>query len=326
MTPRDEPTIAIHRRRERDGVPMDDRRLRREIDAGRYVRVAPGSFVERSAWLTLRPIDRHLLRVVEAADRARGPLLIAFAAAAAVWGIDRIGPWPATVDTLVARGGGGRSSGMFRRHTTNLAGIHTVAWRGHEVTTPAQTALDIARVSGMTDGVIALDQALWGRRAGGALSTSEECEGLLATGLVRRGDGRARRAAGFATSLADSVREGQSRVLIERLGFPTPQLQHRFVLPSGASAYTDFWFEEHDHGGEFDGVGKYIDPALLRGRTPEQALIEEKDRGDELRRMMSRLSRWRTPALEDPRLLYDILTADGLPSTRPRPPRGLRLS
>ncbi|MCC2033798.1 hypothetical protein [Microbacterium allomyrinae] len=100
-------------------------------------------------------------------------------------------------------------------------------------------------------------------------------------------------------------------------------LQRRFRLPSGRKADVDYYFEEFDHIAEFDGTGKYLDPALLKGRTPEEALIAEKDRGDELQRAVRAFSRWRTPAHKDPRLLYDILRRAGLPSRSARPPAGL---
>jgi hypothetical protein len=108
-------------------------------------------------------------------------------------------------------------------------------------------------------------------------------------------------------------------VLIAAMGFPEPQLQARFVLSDGREAFTDFFWREQRHIGEFDGVGKYRDPGFLKGRTPEQALLEEKDREDELRRQVLAFSRWRTPALETPRALYDILTRAGLPTSKARP-------
>jgi len=139
--------------------------------------------------------------------------------------------------------------------------------------------------------------------------------------VTGRGSARAPRAADFATSLADSVRESQSRVLIALLGFPEPELQARFVLADGREAFTDFFWREHRHIGEFDGAGKYRDPALLKGRTPEEVLLAEKDREDELRRQVTAFSRWRLPALRSPRMLYDILHGAGLPASRPRPGR-----
>lgn len=323
MQPREEIAIPVHRRRERDGMPVNERRRRSAVSDGRLTRIVAGSYAPTAAWESLRPIDRHHLRVVEAVDRARSSLVVSHFAAASVWGIDMIGRWPGTVDVLVPRTSGGRSSGTFRRRTTSADDAATVPWRGHEVTTPAQTVLDIARISGFTAGVVACDQALWQRRPGGALATSEELDELLSGRAPRRGHARARAAVEFATSSSDSVRESQSRVLIARLGFPAPELQRRFVLPSGRVAFSDFWWPAYAHAGEFDGVGKYVDPELLRGRAPEEALLDEKDRGDELCRVVRRLSRWRVPALTDPRRLYDILAGDGLPTSRPRPPRGL---
>lgn len=324
--PREEPALTLHRRRERDGVPLDDRRLRAELDAGRWVRVAPGSFVRRDEWDALSPIDRHHVHVVEALERTRGPVVVSHHAAAAVWGIDLLGEWPDRVDTIVAGRAGGRSSGDFRRRAIVATDSETVPWRGHEVTSPAQTALDLARIGAFTAGVVALDQVLWERRDGGRLATADELRAVLDRNAPRRGDARAAVALDFATGLSDSVRETQSRVLIHRLGFPAPALQQEFRLPGGGRARTDFWWAAHRHVGEFDGVGKYLDPRLRAGRSPARVLVDEKDRGDRLRRLVRVVSRWRTPDLDDPRRLWDILTADGLPSTRPRPPRGLRFS
>src|SRR5690606_4876981 len=169
-----------------------------------------------------------------------------------------------------------------------------------------------------TAGVVALDQALWRRRDGGPLTTKDDIRRVL-DAQGRRGLSRVPAMLDFSTSLSDSVRETEGRVLISRLGFPVPVLQKEFRLASGDAAFTDYYFEDFDHAAEFDGTGKYFDPDLLRGRTPEQALLEEKDRADELRRMVSGFSRWRTPAHREPQLLYDILTADGLPSRLPRP-------
>ncbi|MFT4230770.1 MAG: hypothetical protein QM602_10820 [Microbacterium sp.] len=323
MKPRTEPDIVIHRRRDRDGLPVNDRRLARQLAKGTYERVAPGSYAPGRAWRALSPMDRHAVRVVETADRARGRLLISHFAAAALWGIDLIGDWPETVDVIVPRTTGGRSSGMLRRRTSARTHIETVDWRGHELTTPAQTALDLARIGSFSAGVIALDGARWRRREGGCLTTLADLERIAISDTEVRGHRRMRAALAFSTDLSDSVRESEGRVLIDRLGFPAPVLQRRFVLPSGRSAYPDYYFEDHDHAAEFDGTGKYFDPRLRKGRTAEQVLLAEKDRGDELRRLVRAFSRWRTAAHEDPRLLYDILTGAGLPARRPRPPAGL---
>ncbi|MCH6230643.1 hypothetical protein MK786_07815 [Microbacterium sp. CFH 31415] len=314
------PLATVFRRRENDGEPVDDRRLRARLAAGEIVRIAPGSFATRADWERLTPMARHAQRVWETAARARSQLVISHHAAAALHGIDLIGAWPAGIDVSTELASGGRSSGVMRRHGRRLSDLETVPWQRHAVTTPLQTAVDLMSAVRFLDGVIAADQALWARRPGGPLGEASALRDR-AYSVIGRGSARAARAADFATSLADSVRESQSRVLIAAMGFPQPRLQARFILADGREAFTDFLWPEHRHIGEFDGAGKYRDPAILRGRTPEEVLLAEKDREDDLRRQVAAFSRWRIPALRSPRVLYDILVGAGLPASRPRPAR-----
>ncbi|MBZ4488708.1 hypothetical protein LQ938_04460 [Microbacterium sp. cx-55] len=319
MQPPAPPDIEVYRRKDRDGMPVNDRRLRAHVEAGLVHRVYPGSFVSADAWNGLRARERHHILVIEAAEHARGPLVITHDSAAAVWGMERLGTWPERVDTRIDRRTGGRSTGLIRRRAWGTNGIDLVPWGSHWITSPAQTALDLAADSSFTSGVVALDQALWGRREGDPLVQVPDLRAAAEHADVGRGVARMRMALEFVTPMSDSVRESQSRVAIHRLGFPAPILQQRFLLGGGRVAYTDFFFEAHAHVGEFDGVGKYVDAALLRGRTPQQALLAEKDREDALRRRIRGLSRWRTPELQDVRLLYDILSGAGLPTSSPRP-------
>ncbi|MGU3643498.1 hypothetical protein ACLBXX_00905 [Microbacterium sp. C23T] len=314
------PLRTVFRRRENDGEPVNDRRLRARIADGEIVRIAPGVYVARAAWERLTPMARHAQRVWEAGARVRSELVVSHHAAAALHGIDLIGAWPGRIDVSIKLGSGGRSSGEFRRRGRQTTDIDTVPWQRHAVTTPLQTAIDLMACSRFLDGVVAADQVLWAKRTKGPLV---EASVLLdrTAGMTGRGSARVARAAEFATSLADSVRESQSRVLISTMGFPAPELQARFVLADGRDAFTDFFWPRNRHIGEFDGAGKYCDPALLNGRTPEEALLAEKDREDELRRQVDAFSRWRLPALRSPRMLYDILHSAGLPSSRPRPGR-----
>ncbi|MFC5432111.1 hypothetical protein ACFPJ2_00275 [Microbacterium suwonense] len=315
--------IEIRRVRDQQ-YPPDYRKLRREIGAESIHRVGPGAYALTAAWRGLSSRERHRMRVVEATLRMRRPALVSHFAAASVHRIEILGRWPSRIDVRVDGGSGGRSSGLIRRHGIGVD-ADAEQWGVHRITTPAQTAIDIAAIADHTQAVVVLDQVLWARRPGGPLATIEELRMLAARRSSSRGRAKIRHALDEATALSDSVRESQSRVLLKRLGFPEPVLQREFTLLDGSTAQTDFYFPEYDHVGEFDGVGKYLDPALLRGRTPADALIEEKDRGDALARIVSRVSRWRTPHLRRPRELYDILVADGLPSRLPPPPRSLQL-
>ncbi|MGP6171460.1 hypothetical protein ACTU6U_04500 [Microbacterium sp. A196] len=252
----------MHRRRERDGGLLNDRKLKQRVRDGVFRRVIAGSYVRDAEWRRLTWMQQHLVRVLEVADRARGPLVFTHSAAAAVHAIDRIGTWPKLVDVRIAQSTGGRSSGAVRRRALGFDGVDLVEWRGHLVTSPAQTSVDLAAEGSFTAGVIAFDQVLWARRKGGPLTGREVVLRAIDVNQ-RRGYARVPIAIDFSTSLAD----------------------------------------------------------ILNGRTPEQALLEEKDRADALRRQVSALSRWRTPDHRDPARLYSILTADGLPSRFPPPRR-----
>ena len=316
----DPPLRTVFRRRENDGEPVNDRRLRAAIAGGRITRITRGAYVDASQWRLLKPQARHAQLVWEAAARTDSSLTFSHWAAAALHGIDILGSWPSDIDTTIEATTGGRSSGTFRRHARRLEGVETETWGPHRITTALQTAVDLAASLRFAEAVAAVDQALWHRRAGGAL-VSPTALVEAAHNLTGRGAARAARAAEFAVPLSDSVRESQSRVLIHVMGFPAPELQARFALSNGRNAFTDFFWREHRHIGEFDGAAKYRDPELLRGRTAEEVLLAEKDREDDLRRQVSHFSRWRAPALDQPRLLFDILTAAGLPTRRPRPGR-----
>ena len=313
--------IPVFRRREYDGAALDERKLKRGLESGDTIRVASGSFVARDAWTALTPLQQHAVRVIEAGERAHGTILVTHWAAAATWSIDHIGSWPTRVDVRVPQASGGRSSGTFRRRAIGVD-VPVVPWGRHFVTSPAQTVADLAAISSRTTSIILMDQARWARRPGGPLASVEEIACAIEGVRSGRARSRAYEALEASTDLSDSVRESQSRVLIIGLGFPKPELQRRFILPGGREAYPDFFWEQFNHAGEFDGIGKYFDSTFTRGRTPEEVLVAEKDRGDELRRLVGRLSRWRTPALKDPRILYDILSADGLISKYPRPRAG----
>jgi hypothetical protein len=312
------PVADVFRRSE--SLQINESRLRRLVESRDVIRIAPGSYVWRRHWEPVTLIERHAQKVWEAAARLEPGAVFAYAAAAAVRGNDILGEWPTTIDVSVPEVGGGRSTGLVRRHSHRYEVTDVVPWGDHFLTSPARTVLDIAATRPFAHGVAAIDQALWEQRPGGPLLTMDELSDA-ADDYAGRGRVRARKAAEFAQSRASNVRESESRVLMHQLGFPDPVLQQRFELPSGRVAFSDFWWPDLRIAGELDGITKYLDPSMRNGRTPAQVLIDEKDREDELRRVVAGLARWRTPTLDHPAQLWDILTAAGLPSTRRRPAR-----
>ena len=92
-----------------------------------------------------------------------------------------------------------------------------------------------------------------------------------------------------------------------QMGLPAPQLQVEFRDARGLIGFADFWWEELNLIGEFDGYIKYSDPRHLRGRTPAQALRDEKTREDRLRAVGPRVARWGWTEALSPRELRGIL-------------------
>ncbi|MDQ1127952.1 hypothetical protein [Microbacterium sp. SORGH_AS_0888] len=299
--------------------PIDGRRLKRAIESGEWVRIAAGVFVPGDQWRALLPIERHRVRVLEAMRRLTRPTTFVLFAAAAFWRMDVLGPWPTQVDVAAAGSRGGRATGSIRRHAVSPDALAVIAAGGHSVTTPAQTATDIARALPHLRGVTAIDQALWVGRPGGPLTTRRELELALDRGPARRGHVRARLSVAAGEDGAANVRETQARVEIIRLGFPRPRLQERRLLRSGRLVFGDMYFPDADHWLEVDGDGKYLSPEFTHGRAPERIVLDEKARENEIRREVRGFSRLGARDADHPRTLYDILALDGLRSALPRP-------
>ena len=130
--------------------------------------------------------------------------------------------------------------------------------------------------------------------------------------LFTHGRARATAVAAFADGRADRPGESISRVSMRAAGLPAPELQVEIYGASGARYVVDFYWPERRLMGEFDGAAKYRDPELLRGRTPEQALADEKHREDDLRATARGMSRWGWRVANSPVLLGQQLRRAGL--------------
>ena len=298
------------------GAP--DRSLRRDVLAGRLIRVVPGAFINAGLWNEFTPLERHWLKVLATERRLTTEVVFSHHAAEALWGIRMLRSWPKTVDVTLERATGGRSDGLLRRHCRGLDGIEITRHNGLLVTTPAQTVADLALGFPFADAVVAMDCALHRKRKPAPLTTHQDVLDRVAASRGVRGWRRALVAAEFSTALSDSPEESHSRVQIHLLGFPAPVLQRAFYDARGFVAETDFYWEEFDHAGESDGRSKYTDPALRNGRTAEEVVIAERRRENRLRRLVRTLSRWEPADLYPAAKLYRILTEAGLPSSGAR--------
>jgi hypothetical protein len=306
----DEDLELIIRRRERlhTGDSLSD--LNRSLKRGDLVAVAPGTYLPSVAWNALGPRRRHRLRVLASVIRLKSEPVISHFAAAAIWGLEVWGRWPTTIDVLVASGKG-RSSGSIRRHGADLSRHEVTLYGGFAVTTPAQTAVDIASIVPFAEAVVTIDSARRETAAGLPLATYSQlraaCERLRGTA----GSARASAALEFSSGLAESPLESVSRVRIAEAGFADPVLQHPFRLRDGRLARVDFWWPEEGIIGEADGRGKYAG-AVGDAAATRASVIAEKNRENELRRLSSGIVRWEHADVTRPGRLSSLLRSAGL--------------
>ena len=143
------------------------------------------------------------------------------------------------------------------------------------MTSPARTALDLARTGTLAQGVVAVDHVI---------ASGVDRDRLVAWCSTHRvhGIANARRALGIARGLSESPLESLSLARFAELGFPAPEQQREIVV--GSQRYrVDFSWPEFGVVGEADGRGKYADPADL---------WREKRREDAIRTLVPRFVRW----------------------------------
>ena len=292
--------------------------LHRRVESGELVRVARGVY-RPPVPASVRPGPardlRYLHRVQAAQLVANEPLLFARHSAAVLWQLPVVDAWPPAVHVIVPTAAGGRSTAGLKRHT--VGPVASVVLGEMRVTTLARTVVDIARTATLREAVSMADAALHGLRdrSGRVIRAPISKADLLAElGDARSGNGvvKARVAIEIADGAAESVGESCSRVVMHQLGLAKPRLQVSFSDRFGKIGTVDFWWPEFNLIGEFDGGVKYEDPVFLAGRTPHEALHDEKRREDRLRGLGHGVTRWGWATATSLPRLRDHLRAAGV--------------
>jgi hypothetical protein len=264
---------------------------------GELVGLFPGVYIDAALWQRMTPAERYRARVKSASLEAPAETVFSHLSAASLWRLPLVGVWPQAAHVLAPPASGGRATRIFQRHTVGIP-MDVELIEGVRVTTLARTAVDVASQLDFVAAVAVVDAAL--RRAShpvphlpiSPISRRGLVEELTVLPL-RRGREKARAAIEFADGAADRPGESVSRANMRRMGCPMPQIQVALAGASGRIYIVDFWWPEFNMIGEFDGDAKYTDPEFLRGRTAEQALIDEKIREDDLRAAGRGMCRWR---------------------------------
>lgn len=293
------------------------------VSEKRVVRVRRGHYVTGAIWDSLWPEGRHLLKVLAVCRAAAAPPIVSHVSAAVAHGFPLYRLSPKKVHLTVPTPIHVASRRDVLRHELALSDDDVVEVDGIRVTSPARTVLDIARTLGVDAAQSIADAALrrvavTGQRQDADLAAAwrEDLSRRLELLRGRPGTARARRIVEFADGRAQLPGESVSRLRLRALGFREVGLQVPVAAPDGSTYYVDFGLDEIDAFGEFDGLGKYIDPSIRGSADAETAVVEEKWREDWVRGTTGRrMLRWGGGDIDTVRTFAQRLVAFGVPLT-----------
>jgi hypothetical protein len=255
------------------------------LKAGELQRIRQGAFVDAAQWSRAKPEEQMRLRVLAYAASTTRPPIVAFASAAVAHQLPLNRGDDGRVHVIDPGPRPASSRGSVVRHHDALHPADVVAAGSLLVTSLARTVFDVIRSERVEVGVAVFDAALrrvaW--RGFGAYDESaaeefrEDVRARVVAASGARGVKRARFVTDFADGRAQLPGESVSRLWMHLLGVEQPLLQLAVAVPGGY-AHPDFAWPRLRKFGEYDGEGKYTDPALMGGRSVRQVLRDQRDR------------------------------------------------
>lgn len=302
---------------------------RAAVASGVLHRIRPGVFIDAEDWDHAFWESRARIMTEALLDQSRGaPIVLAYGSAAAHWRLPLLRTRLTRVHVLQTHARA-QSTRHVMRHNDDIdpADIVWIEPGRLGVTSLDRTVYDMLRTLPGASAVALGDHALRAvaLRDGADrldVASADSFRALLAARVSAGGGARHIRRARFVVPFldprAESVGESASRLLLHALGYAPPRLQVPVPGPRGETYRLDFGLE--GAWGEFAGLAKYSDPRMLHGRTPQQALRDEKEREDWIRGSTGLpVVRWTFDDLDAPAALGRRLARFGLfPSSPPR--------
>lgn len=274
------PLIAASSILQRSPIPLlraaDSPHPERGVAVGALVKVRHGIYASAALWRALAPWERYLARVHAVALMLPGAVFCCESAAALI-GMPIFGD-PFVVHILVDSSSAARVVAGVRTHRAGHDRT-IIEVGGLALTSPADTAIDLARHRHPAIGRAAADAAL-------RIDPSTTRDILVGSNEARtssRGRNIARWCLAGSTPEAETALESVSLCVIEWLGFPPPELQVVFRSPSGKVDRGDTFWRGVGVVGEADGDmkldGRFGDAAdvLRRQRARDRRLRERPD-------------------------------------------------
>ena len=273
----------------RVGYRVED--IRAELRARRWSRLRKGIYIRAHHLVSADERERHLIECVAVLlSLGPGPVL-SHASAARLH--DLILPWRHSSEVRLTADDQWRRGRGYRVAQATIAADEREPWLGFGTLSVPRTLVDCAREWSLTDAVVAMDAALYERKA-----TRAELVRAVLSGSHRPRVAQAARAVNLSDGRAESPLETRGRLAMLSAGLPRPELQVEIHGPSGFLGRVDGWYEEAALAIEFDGQVKYNDPR--HAASPGRALWEEKRREDAMRALGIRFVRAANEDLGEP--------------------------
>jgi hypothetical protein len=246
----------------------------RLLRAKRWYTVRRGAYALPEYVATLSPAGRHALLARAVVGALDGRVVLAGYSALAMRGVQMCGVDLHRVHVFRDGARTSRTDAGVVHHLGPPADRDVDEIGDLLVARPELALADAARMASFEAGVVLADGVLRGLAPDAELLSrivreeQRDWRGALTSGRVLD----------FADGDAETVGESRSRVMLARIGLPTPRLQRPFHRSNGSVyARSDFWIEEFATAGEFDGKQKYG-----RALYEESGVIEDVDVGEVL--------------------------------------------
>ncbi|MBZ5739306.1 type IV toxin-antitoxin system AbiEi family antitoxin domain-containing protein [Nocardioides mangrovi] len=290
----------------RDAVEggYDDNYLARQVKSGFIVRIRQGAYALASVWDIADARKRQWLLSMAAMLQYDDQVALSHDSAAVVWdgpdhGLDL------SAAHLTHFDGSGRRSAKLVHHEGGILLDDISRRRGHWITSPGRTVLDVASIRGLETGVVVGDDFVHR-----GLATVEEMRILAERMDCWPNTLALRLVLDLIDGRSESVGETLVRLLCRNMRLPRPELQWEVRDRRGRLlGRVDFAWPQHQLLGEFDGKAKYL--RLRRpGETIEQTVLREKKREDDIREASGcRMIRFTWPDIFRPERTADRLLA-----------------
>ncbi len=302
--------VAADTRRQTDALS------RRAGEEGPLTRVARGLYARGTYWEDLDQSERTL-HVMRSLQRKNPDWVFCGTSAALAFGADVSYELQAPLEVA--------SSRVTRLRDTELVTYRDVEWgvysgegpvvrSGVRVTPLARTTLDCLRRLSFSEGMVVADYALRGRS--GRRESLERYFGDAGRG--RRGVAQALETLSHADGRSESGGESIARSLMIEKNIMVPELQVEIANPLDACSpfRVDFvWALSNGRIvlGEFDGIKKYRDKKMTRGRGALWALSRERRREALISLYQLPLLRFGMDEVRRPEELVALLELYGIP-------------